>query len=73
MLARGFRRRAPSGSSATSLITTSGSRTMGFIWWHMTKTPMIQTAEQAPYAYDKVVMKKLWDRSEKEAGFHWTI
>lgn len=37
------------GSSATSLITTSGSRTMRFIWWLMTKTPMVQTAEQGAY------------------------
>ena len=34
------------GSSATSLITTSGSRPMRFIWWLMTKTPMAQTAVQ---------------------------
>ncbi|OJJ12377.1 oxidoreductase [Alphaproteobacteria bacterium AO1-B] len=37
------------GSSATSLITTSGGRTMRFIWWLMTKTPMVQTAEQGSY------------------------
>jgi NAD(P)-dependent dehydrogenase (short-subunit alcohol dehydrogenase family) len=37
------------GSSATSLITTSGSCTMRFIWWLMTKTPMVQTAEQGSY------------------------
>lgn len=37
------------GSSATSLITTSGSRTMRFIWWLMTMTPMVQTAEQGSY------------------------
>ena len=37
------------GSSSTSLITTSGSRTMRFIWWLMTKTPMVQTAEQGSY------------------------
>lgn len=37
------------GSSATSLITTSGSRTMRFLWWLMTKTPMVQTAEQGSY------------------------
>ena len=37
------------GSSATSLITTSASRTMRFIWWLMTKTPMVQTAEQGSY------------------------
>lgn len=99
------------GSSATSLITTSGSRTMRFIWWLMTKTPMVQTAEQGsypevmcatedalpqqralygptglmeavgpvgrgtlePYAYDKTAMKRLWDRSETETGFRWTL
>jgi NAD(P)-dependent dehydrogenase (short-subunit alcohol dehydrogenase family) len=37
------------GSSATSLISTSGSRTMRFIWWLMTKTPMVQTAEKGAY------------------------
>ncbi len=37
------------GSSATSLISTSGSRTMRFVWWLMTKTPMVQTAEQGSY------------------------
>lgn len=37
------------GSSATSLITTSGSHTVRFIWWLMTKTPMVQTAEQGSY------------------------
>ncbi|HAJ04897.1 MULTISPECIES: SDR family oxidoreductase [unclassified Brevundimonas] len=99
------------GSSATSLITTSGSRTMRFIWWLMTKTPMVQTAEQGsypevmcateealteqralygptgarefvgpvdkgtlnPHAYDKPVMVKLWERSEKDTGFSWGL
>ena len=37
------------GSSSTSLIATSGSWTMRFIWWLMTKTPMVQTAEQGSY------------------------
>lgn len=37
------------GSSATSLITTSGSLTMRFIWWLMTKTPIVQSAEQGSY------------------------
>ncbi|MFC5584276.1 SDR family oxidoreductase [Nitratireductor kimnyeongensis] len=37
------------GSSATSLISTSGSRTMRLVWWLMTKTPMVQTAEQGAY------------------------
>ncbi len=26
-----------------------------------------------PHAYDKAVMSKLWDRSEKETGFEWNI
>ncbi|MBT8164417.1 MAG: SDR family oxidoreductase [Acidimicrobiia bacterium] len=26
-----------------------------------------------PHAYDKAVMSKLWDRSEKETGFEWSI
>ena len=37
------------GSSATSLITTSGSRLMRAIFWLMTKTPMVQTAEKGAY------------------------
>ena len=37
------------GSSATSLITTSGSRLMRLVFWLMTKTPMVQTAEQGAY------------------------
>lgn len=37
------------GSSATSLISTSGSRMMRTIWWLMTKTPMVQTAEQGAF------------------------
>jgi NAD(P)-dependent dehydrogenase (short-subunit alcohol dehydrogenase family) len=99
------------GSSATSLITTSGSRTMRFIWWLMTKTPMVQTAEQGSYpevmcatektlidqralygptgrmeavgpvgkgtlnahAYDKAVMSRLWEVSEKAVGYEWHL
>ena len=99
------------GSSATSLISTSGSRTMRLIWWLMTKTPMVQTAEQGSYpevmcatekalteqralygptgtrefvgpvgkgtlnahAYDKAVMARLWDVSEKAVGFEWSL
>ncbi len=99
------------GSSATSLITTSGSRTMRFIWWLMTKTPMVQTAEQGSYpevmcateetlaeqralygptgrmeavgpvgkgtlnahSYDKAVMTRLWEESEKAVGFEWKL
>ena len=26
-----------------------------------------------PYAYDKAIMSKLWDRSEEETGFKWNI
>lgn len=37
------------GSSATSLISTSGSRLMRAVWWLMAKTPMVQTAEQGAY------------------------
>ena len=37
------------GSSATSLISTSGSRLMRIVWWLMTKTPMVQTAEQGAF------------------------
>ena len=37
------------GSSATSLISTSGSRMLRIIWWLMTKTPMVQTAEKGAY------------------------
>lgn len=99
------------GSSATSLITTSGSRAMRLIWWLMTKTPMVQTAEQGSYpevmcaseealteqralygptgrmeavgpvgkgtlnahAYDKAVMTRLWEVSEKAVEFEWKL
>lgn len=37
------------GSSATSLITTSGSRMMRILFWIMTKTPLVQTAEKGAY------------------------
>jgi NAD(P)-dependent dehydrogenase (short-subunit alcohol dehydrogenase family) len=98
------------GASATSLISTSGSRMMRAIWWLMTKSPMVQTAEKGaypevmcatqtglqaralygptgrmqsvgpvgkgtlnPHAYDKAVMVKLWDVSEKATGFRWDV
>lgn len=98
------------GSSATSLISTSGGVGTRMLWWLMTKTPMVQTAEKGaypevmcatesgleqralygptgrmeivgpvgkgtlePYAYDKAVMAKLWDRSETETGFSWPL
>lgn len=37
------------GSSATSLISTSGSRMMRVVWWLMSKSPMVQSAEQGAY------------------------
>ncbi|MCZ4262580.1 SDR family oxidoreductase [Limimaricola sp. G21655-S1] len=98
------------GSSATSLITTSGSRFMRLMFHIMTKTPLVQTAEQGSYpevmcatedgleqralygptgrlevvgpvgrgtlnahAYDKPVMVRLWERSEKDTGFSWQL
>lgn len=98
------------GSSATSLISTSGGLGTRIVWWLMTKSPLVQTAEKGaypevmcatedgleqralhgptgrmefvgpvgkgtlePYAYDKAVMEKLWDRSEEETGFSWGL
>jgi len=98
------------GSSATSLISTSGGLLARFAWWLMTKSPMVQTAEKGaypevmcatehglgqralygptgrmefvgpvgkgtlhPHAYDKSVMVKLWDVSEKATGFSWGV
>ena len=37
------------GSSATSLITTNGNRMTRFVFWLMTKTPIVQTAEKGAY------------------------
>jgi len=37
------------GASATSLISTSGGALTRFVWWLMTKTPMVQTAQQGAY------------------------
>jgi len=37
------------GASATSLISSSGSRFTRFIWWLTTKTSLVQTAEQGSY------------------------
>lgn len=37
------------GSSATSLISTSGGLLTRIGWWLMTKTPMVQTAEKGAY------------------------
>lgn len=98
------------GSSATSLISTSGGLLTRMTWWLMTKSPLVQTAEKGAYpevmcatedgleeralygptgrmgftgpvgkgtlnahAYDKAVMSKLWDVSEKATGFTWDV
>ena len=98
------------GSSATSLITTSGSFLMRIVFRLMTLSPMVQSAEKGaypevmcatedgleeralygptgrmewvgpvgrgtlePFAYDKAVIKQLWERSEAETGFSWGI
>jgi NAD(P)-dependent dehydrogenase (short-subunit alcohol dehydrogenase family) len=98
------------GSSATSLISTSGGLLTRFAWWLMTKSPMVQTAEKGaypevmcatehglkqralygptgrmefvgpvgkgtlhPHAYDKPVMTRLWDVSQKATGFSWAV
>lgn len=98
------------GSSATSLISTSGGPFMRVVWWLMTKTPMVQSAEKGaypevmcatekgleqralygptgrmefvgpvgkgtlnPHAYDKEVMTRLWDVSEKATRFDWGV
>ncbi len=37
------------GSSATSLISTSGGRSTRIAWWLMTKSPMVQTAEKGAF------------------------
>lgn len=37
------------GASATSLISTSGGPVTRLVWWLMTKTPMVQTAEKGAY------------------------
>ncbi|MCR9139901.1 MAG: SDR family oxidoreductase [Alphaproteobacteria bacterium] len=98
------------GSSATSLIKTSGSLATRVLFGLMSLSPMVQSAEKGaypevmcatqddleqralygptgrmewigpvgkgtlePYAHDKAVMSKLWDRSEKETGFRWGL
>mmetsp|Transcript_120654 Transcript_120654/g.180209 ORF Transcript_120654/g.180209 Transcript_120654/m.180209 type:complete len:316 (+) Transcript_120654:83-1030(+) len=98
------------GSSATSLISTSGNLVTRIVFGLMSLSPMVQSAEQGaypeimcatedglekralygptgrmewvgpvgtgtlePYAYDKDVMVKLWDRSEKETGYKWNL
>ena len=37
------------GSSATSLISTSGGWMIRMVWWLMTKSPLVQTAEKGAY------------------------
>jgi NAD(P)-dependent dehydrogenase (short-subunit alcohol dehydrogenase family) len=37
------------GSSATSLISTSGGLVSRAVWWLMTKSPVVQTAEKGSY------------------------
>ena len=98
------------GSSATSLISTSGSLITRIVFGLMSLSPMVQSAEKGsypevmcatengleqralygptgrmewvgpvgkgtlePYAYDKAIMVKLWDRSEKETGYKWNL
>ena len=98
------------GSSATSLISTSGGLGTRIMFRLMSLSPLVQSAEKGsypevmcatqdgleqralygptgrmewtgpvgkgtlePYAYDKAVMTKLWDRSEKETGFEWKL
>ena len=98
------------GSSATSLIKTSGNLATRITFYLMSLSPMVQSAEKGaypevmcattegleqralygptgrmewvgpvgkgtlePYAYDKDVMARLWDRSEQETGFRWKI
>ena len=52
------------GSSATSLISTSGGAVTRAVWWLMTKTPMVQSAERGAYPE---VMCATEDRLEQRA------
>lgn len=98
------------GSSATSLIETSGGFVTRMMFRLMVKTPLVQSAEKGaypqimcatehglkqralygptgrmewvgpvgegtlePYAYDKGVMTRLWERSERETDFQWAF
>jgi len=98
------------GSSATSLITTSGGFFTRIMFRIMSYSPMVQTAEKGAYpelmcatensleqralygptgrmgfvgpvgkgnlhahAYDKPVMSKLWNVSERATGFSWSL
>ena len=98
------------GSSATSLIKTSGSLTARIVFGLMALSPMVQSAQRGAYpevmcatedgleqralygptgrmewvgpvgrgtlesyACDKSVMTKLWDRSETDTEFSWSL
>ncbi|SHH01626.1 NAD(P)-dependent dehydrogenase, short-chain alcohol dehydrogenase family [Cognatiyoonia sediminum] len=98
------------GSSATSLISTSGGMITRILFQLMSLSPMVQSAEKGAFpevmcateegleqraiygptgrmefvgpvgkgtlnahAYDKAVMTRLWDVSEKATGFSWKI
>jgi len=98
------------GSSATSLISTSGGLATRIAFYLMSLSPMVQSAEKGaypevmcatedgleqralygptgrmewvgpvgqgtlePFAYDKSVMARLWDLSEKETGHIWKL
>lgn len=98
------------GASATSIISKSGGLVTRALWFVMSRSPMVQSAEKGafpevmcatedgleqralhgptgrmemvgpvgrgslePYACDKAVMERLWDRSEKETGFSWGL
>ena len=98
------------GSSATSLISTSGSMITRFIFRLMSMSPMVQSAENGafpevmcatedgldqralygptgrlewvgpvgkgtlePFAHDKSVMTRLWDKSEMETDYVWNL
>jgi len=54
------------GASATSLISTSGGPFTRFAWW-------LGKGTLESYAYDKTVMEKLWELSEKETGCSWGL
>ncbi len=98
------------GSSATSLISTSGNLVTRAVFRLMSMSPLVQSAEQGAYpelmcatengleqralygptgrndwvgpvgkgtlesfAYDKVVMERLWEISEAETGHSWQL
>lgn len=98
------------GSSATSLISTSGGLVTRIAFYLMSLSPMVQSAEKGaypevmcathdgleqralygptgrmewvgpvgkgtlePHAYNKEVMERLWELSEKETGVSWHL